>query len=323
MFIPIDEAVAVLKRGGVVALPTETVYGLAADATNADAVKKIFAAKNRPADNPLICHFHSMEQIEHYVETIPKYVQVLIHEFCPGPLSFLLLLKKDSPLLTATLGQPSVVCRIPRHWLMLSVIKQLNVPLAAPSANTSGKVSPTTAQMVEDDLGRKIEGIVDGGECAVGVESTIIDCRQQNQISILRPGVIGKIELVSALKKNNIEISIVESSGESEVIPGNKYPHYSPVTPVKRIHSVDEIMNTDIVVLISSDEKLNELKNFPGKKISLGSIQDTEHAAQKLYHNLQSIDELKVAAAYYLETDWGETSAGKAIANRLKKVTAA
>ncbi len=321
MFIPIEEAVAVLKRGGVVALPTETVYGLAADATNADAVKKIFAAKNRPADNPLICHFNSIEQIEHYVDSIPQYVRVLIHEFCPGPLSFLLPLKKDSPLLTATSGQPSVVCRIPRHWLMLAVIKQLNVPLAAPSANTSGKVSPTTAQMAEDDLGRKIDGIVDGGECAVGVESTIIDCRQQNKINILRPGVIGKTELEAVLKKNNIDISIIESSGENEIIPGNKYLHYSPVTPVKRISSVNEIMNTNNIVLISSEEKLNEVKKIPGKKISLGSIHDTEHAAQQLYHNLKSIDDLNAAAAYYLETDWGTTSAGKAIANRLKKVS--
>jgi L-threonylcarbamoyladenylate synthase len=321
MFIPIEEAVAVLKRGGIVALPTETVYGLAADATNADAVKKIFTAKNRPADNPLICHFHSVEQIEQYVEAVPTYALVLMHEFCPGPISFLLPLKKDSPLLTATSGQSSVVCRIPQHWLMLSVIKQLNVPLAAPSANTSGKVSPTTAQMVEEDLGRKIDGIVDGGECAVGVESTIIDCRKQNQISILRPGVIGKTEMESVLKKNNIEVSIIESTDESEIIPGNKYQHYSPVTLVKRINSIDEIDATDNSVLLSSDEKLNEMKNYHGKKISFGSVHDTEHVAQQLYHNLKSVDDLKVAHAYYLETDWGTTSAGKAIANRLKKVT--
>jgi L-threonylcarbamoyladenylate synthase len=321
MFIPIEEAVVILKGGGIVALPTETVYGLAADATNADGVKKIFAAKNRPADNPLICHFHSIEQIEQYVETIPPYALVLMREFCPGPISFLLPLKKGSPLLTATSGQPYVVCRIPQHWLMLSVIKQLNAPVAAPSANTSGKVSPTTAQMVEEDLGRKIDGIVDGGECAVGVESTIIDCRKQNQISILRPGVIGKTEIEPVFKKNNVEVSIIESTDESEIIPGNKYPHYSPLTPMKRIRSINEIDTTNNFILISSEERLNEINNFPGKKISLGSLYDTEHAAQQLYHNLKSVDDLKVAHAYYLETDWGTTSAGKAIANRLKKVT--
>ena len=321
MFIPIEEAVEVLKRGGIVALPTETVYGLAADATNNAAIQKIFAAKNRPSDNPLICHFNSVEQIEQYVETIPAYALALMHEFCPGPLSFLLPLKKDSPLLAATSGQPSVVCRIPQHWLMLAIIKQLNVPLAAPSANTSGKVSPTTAQMVEDDLGKKIDGIVDGGACGVGIESTILDCRKQNQITILRPGVIGKPEIEAILKKNNLQIQIIESADESEVIPGNKYPHYSPVTLVKKINSISEINSTGNVVLISSDEKLNELKNFAGKKISLGSIHDTEHTAQQLYHNLKSIDDLKINQAYYLETDWGATSAGKAITNRLKKVT--
>jgi len=321
MFIPIEEAVVVLKRGGIVALPTETVYGLAADATSAGAVKKIFVAKNRPADNPLICHFYSIEQVKQYVETVPAYAVVLIDEFCPGPLSFLLPLKNDSLLLTATAGKSSVVCRIPQHWLMLAIITQLNVPLAAPSANTSGKISPVNAQMVEDDLGKKIDGIVDGGECVVGVESTIIDCRNPDQISILRPGVIGKTELEEVLTKHHITVPIIESANESQVVPGNKYPHYSPTTPVKLIHSLDELKDiTDDIVIISSDEKLNTVKEFNCRKLSLGSITDTELVAQNLYKNLKAIDDLKVSVAYYLETDWGQTSVGKAVENRLGKV---
>lgn len=159
-----EEALKILRSGGIVAVPTETVYGLACVAENKDAVAEIYAIKQRPADNPLICHFYSLEQLKQYVQPINDIEEVLIQHFCPGPLSFVLTLRKNSPLSFATGGRESVVARIPAHPLFLSLLTKMNKPLAAPSANTSGKYSATNAQMVLHDLGDKIQGVLDGGE---------------------------------------------------------------------------------------------------------------------------------------------------------------
>ena len=324
-FISVDEAFAILKNGGIVAVPTETVYGLAADATNPVAVEKIFKVKNRPADNPLICHFHSAAAITKYAGPIEDYVFTLLDSFTPGPLSFLLPLKKNSSLLSATRGNQNVIARIPAHALLLILLKKLDKPLAAPSANRSGSVSPTTSQMVADDLGDVIDGIIDGGNCKVGLESTILDCRKKNEITILRPGAIGKKELVAALP-GSIRVNDF-SENKNLIIPGNKYRHYSPVKKIYFLDDFSKINANDSFCILTVDEQKDQLKKqltqlFPGKEIpflSFGSLENLDEVARNLYQRLHSIDALPVSFAFITEIPWGPSSAGKAIANRLGK----
>jgi tRNA threonylcarbamoyl adenosine modification protein (Sua5/YciO/YrdC/YwlC family) len=242
MLITLPQAVELLQTHQVVAFPTETVYGLGALATSEEAIEKVFIAKNRPKDNPLICHFYSLDQIKEYVPNLPDYVEILAQSFWPGPLSLLIKMPPDCALKPATAGQDSVICRIPNHPLALELIRQVNLPLVGPSANTSTKVSGTTASIVEQDLGSKIAGTLDGGPATIGVESTILDCREASTVTILRPGAIGKVELEQALhspenlKKLGRTITVIESIPNlQQVTPGAKYKHYSPNTPVYRM----------------------------------------------------------------------------------------
>ncbi|HNJ05849.1 MAG TPA: L-threonylcarbamoyladenylate synthase, partial [Leptospiraceae bacterium] len=169
MKVTVEEAAAILKRGGIVAVPTETVYGLAADAANQAAVLRIFEAKHRPPDNPLICHLPTAAAIERFAAAPPSWVE----QFWPGPLTVLLPHKNNlAPAVTA--GSRFCAFRIPNHPVMLALLRLAETPLSAPSANTSGRVSPVNAAMVENDLGDTIDGILDGGPCAVGLESTIV-----------------------------------------------------------------------------------------------------------------------------------------------------
>jgi L-threonylcarbamoyladenylate synthase len=328
-FISVDEALPILKSGGIVAVPTETVYGLAADATNPTAVEKIFRAKNRPADNPLICHFHSAESIAEYTEHVEDYVSTLMNYFSPGPLSFLLALKKNSSLLVATRNSQNVIARIPAHPLFLELLKKMNKPLAAPSANKSGGVSATTAEMVADDLGKVIDGIIDGGKCEVGLESTILDCTKKNEITILRPGVIGKSELLALLP----DYVFVHDFAENKefLIPGNKYRHYSPKKNIYLLNDFSKINAADDFCILTVDEKMVELKNklfqlFPGKEIkiiSFGSLENLSEIAKNLYEQLNSIDSLHISFAYITEINWENSSLGKTIENRLLKAISA
>ncbi len=189
----ITEAATLLQAGEVVAFPTETVYGLGADATNSDAVAKIFQAKGRPADNPLIVHVAEKAQINKYVTEIPQIAEKLIDAFMPGPLTVILKSnQKIASLVTA--GLDTIAIRIPDHTVARALIEASGRPLAAPSANTSGKPSPTQAIHVFQDLNQKIAGIVDGGEAGVGVESTVVDCTGELPL-ILRPGGVTKEEM--------------------------------------------------------------------------------------------------------------------------------
>src|SRR4030095_968216 len=229
MKITAAEAAALLLNGKVVAVPTETVYGLAAIATLPAAVAKIFEIKNRPADNPLICHFYNTDQIRKYVKSIPGNTEKLLQQFSPGPVSFMFDLPADSPVKFATCGSEQVIARIPNHAVFLEIIQETNEPVAAPSANTSGKISPTSAEMVETDIGTKIDGIVDGGISHIGLESTILDARSEDAVYILRPGAIGEREISRVLPDVKV-FPLQHDTGE--VIPGSKYKHYAPNTPL-------------------------------------------------------------------------------------------
>jgi len=221
-----------LIEGEVVAVPTETVYGLAGDALNESAVEKIFRAKGRPANDPLIVHLHSLKQLDQLAETNPA-VEKIARAFWPGPLTIVLPKKPTVPDLV-TSGRPSVAIRMPRHPLFRKLLRACGRPLAAPSANPFGYISPTSAAHVADSLGKKIRYILDGGDCAIGLESTILDLRDPKHPAILRPGAIERraIERVLRIKVKPAHGETVKST-KAAVAPGLLARHYSPRTPIK------------------------------------------------------------------------------------------
>ena len=325
MIITAAEATRSLRSGEVIAVPTETVYGLAADALNPSAIAKIFEVKNRPADNPLICHFHSMQQVLDFVTKIPAATSTLMEHFSPGPISFMLDLPENSPLKFAACGSAQVIARIPDHPLFLEIIKNLGRPVAAPSANTSGRVSPTSAEMVEKDLGEKIKGIVDGGTSRIGIESTIVDARSENEIFILRPGAIGEKEIQKNFPGTKI---ISQKISDQQTTPGTKYRHYAPATPIFQIENMESINNeTDVVLLVTQEQfeqTSSDMKEKFGRQkiwlLPLGSMNDLNSLARNFYQNLAALDRLNVKKSFMLKTDWGDSSLGKALHDRLSRI---
>jgi len=220
-----------LRRGELVAVPTETVYGLAANALDARACRRIFAAKGRPATDPLIVHLHSLQQLSEVA--VPNAAALrLARRFWPGPLT-LVLPKRASVPDAVTAGLPSVAVRMPSHPLLRRLLKLCGRPLAAPSANRFGSVSPTTAEHVRDGLGRRIRHILEGGASAIGIESTIVDLRDPRRPRLLRPGAIAQAELERAL---GVRVPALRPGspvrGRSQIAPGLLQRHYSPKTPV-------------------------------------------------------------------------------------------
>lgn len=331
MFLTTAEAASVIKNGGIVAFPTETVYGLGALASNTEAVEKVFIAKNRPKDNPLICHFESIDQIKSYVAECNETAQIIMHAWMPGPCSLLLPLPKNSPLLPATLGQPSVICRIPLHPLAQELIKFVGAPTAAPSANRSGKMSGTNASMVENDFGNNIDGIIDGGQATVGIESTILDVSDKTHVRILRPGALGEIELqelfteAKMLGKIDYPVRISNTSEHAKTIPGAKYRHYAPNTSIVPIQSVEEITTKDSFAIIGTHEQIIKLSSDLKKAnlFDLGSHTNLPAIAQSLYRTFFELDMLQVSRAYFILENWGNSSLAHALSNRLQKVFSA
>lgn len=225
----IASAVAVLRRGGVIAIPTETVYGLAADVENDDALRKIFAIKGRPADHPLIVHIASALDLSKWATQVPDIAHILAENFWPGPLT-MLLRRSERTSLVATGGRDTVALRVPAHEVALNLLREFGGALAAPSANRFGKVSPTTPQHVTDDLGQEVELILDGGECSIGVESTIVDLTSAAP-QVLRPGGVSVERLESLLK-----IKIESTNGPNRA-PGMLDSHYAPRCAVELVES--------------------------------------------------------------------------------------
>jgi L-threonylcarbamoyladenylate synthase len=223
---------ALLRRGELVAVPTETVYGLAANALDARACRRIFAAKRRPADDPLIVHLAGLRAAEPLAE-FNAAARVLARHFWPGPLTLVLPKKPVVPAIV-TSGQPTVALRAPAHPLALRLIKLAGVPLAAPSANLFGYVSPTTAEHVQAGLGQRIGHILDGGACRIGVESTIVDVSEPGKLRILRPGAISARELLATLRRAGLKFRVGRKSrGRPMLVPGLLDQHYSPHTPLE------------------------------------------------------------------------------------------
>ncbi len=272
----VEQASKLLRQGRLVALPTETVYGLGGDATSDRAVASIFAAKNRPDFNPLIIHVANLEAAQQLVE-FTSLAQLLASRFWPGPLTLVLKRLTDCPVsLLASAGLDSLAVRIPAHPLALSLLKAVKLPLAAPSANPSGMISPTTAAHVEAGLGDKVALILDGGPCQVGVESTVIDARGERAV-ILRHGGVTQEELEDLLGYS-LEKAESPKSGELRS-PGQLESHYAPTLPVR--------LNA---VIAEADEALLGFGGTNGATLDLSPSGNLEEAAANLFAMLRSLD---------------------------------
>jgi L-threonylcarbamoyladenylate synthase len=217
-----------IKRNETVAFPTETVYGLGANALSEAAVAKIFEAKGRPSDNPLIIHIHKQEQLTELVSFVPETAKKLMDTFWPGPITFVLRKHGDVPR-SVTAGLSTVAVRMPDHPVALALLEASNLPIAAPSANLSGKPSPTAAEHVLQDLNGRVAGIIDGGPTGIGIESTVLDCTTEIPL-ILRPGGVTKEELEAVVGQINVDGALL-GEGTAPRSPGMKYKHYAPEAP--------------------------------------------------------------------------------------------
>lgn len=317
----IEEAASLLRSDEVVAFPTETVYGLGANAKSDEAVKKIFEAKGRPSDNPLIVHISDTAQLEGLAKNVPDKARLLIDAFWPGPLT-LVFLKNEGLSETATAGLDTVAVRMPNHPLALALIEAADLPIAAPSANLSGKPSPTTAQHVAKDLNGRIRCIVDGGETGVGLESTVVDCTEEIPV-ILRPGGVTKeaIEKVIGLVGEDPALCNASDIPKS---PGMKYTHYAPDAPFVLVDGSRELIQQLVngkrqqghrVGVLTTEENADFFD--ADSVIVCGKRQALETVAAGLYDALRAFDDEKVDFIY------GElfptTGIGSAIMNRLLK----
>ncbi len=238
----VNEAAAILRSGGLVAFPTETVFGLGVDATNDEAIEKLFWAKGRPSDNPLIVHLADLNQWELVASTLPPVARELLEQFAPGPLTTVVP-KQTSISMQVTAGLKTVGLRIPDHELARSLIRAAGIPVAAPSANRSGKPSGTTWQTVLEDLDGRIDAVVRGQTCAIGIESTVVDC-VSHPPRMLRPGAISLQQLRSVVP--DVEaLHPSEPSDAAMASPGIRHPHYQPhamITLVENSHEAERLI---------------------------------------------------------------------------------
>lgn len=323
----IEEAGKVIRNGGTVAFPTETVYGLGANALDDEAVRKIFIAKGRPQDNPLIIHVSTKEILE-LVKDVPEVAQKIIDKFWPGPLTVILEKKDIIPNVTSA-NLNTIGIRMPNSEIALKLIELAERPIAAPSANISGRPSPTEVERCVEDLNGRVDYIIGGESSDIGVESTIVDCTV-NPPLVLRPGGI----TLEMLKEINPEIELdkaLKSKPNDDFkpkAPGMKYKHYAPNAHLKiikgknekTIEIINEIVENYIekgndIAILTTNENLNKFNN--GKVISLGSENDLKEIAKNLFEALRKCDDLGVQ--YILCQGFEENGVGLAIMNRLNK----
>jgi L-threonylcarbamoyladenylate synthase len=307
----ISTTATLLKQGKLVAIPTETVYGLAGNALDVNAVTKIFVAKNRPRFDPLIVHIHSAEAVKEYAEKIPAKALELMKRFWPGPLTVLLPKKNIVPDLV-TAGLDRVGLRCPDHSMTLELLKSIPFPLAAPSANPFGYVSPTSPQHVNDQLGEEIEYILDGGECTVGIESTIVGFEDDAPIIYRLGGLrVEDIELVTG------SVNVNTTSVSNPQAPGQLQSHYAPRKKVL-IGDIQQLASENISKSIGvlSFRKLN-LPSAIKKEIVLSPSGNLNEAAQRLFSALRELDknDIDVILTEFVP----DTGLGRAINDRLRR----
>jgi L-threonylcarbamoyladenylate synthase len=309
--IELQKAVQVLTSRDCVAIPTETVYGLAANALSIDAVAKIFELKNRPQTNPLIVHCGSIQQVEQYVSEFPLIAKNLAKQFWPGPLT-LLLPKNDKIPDQITAGSNRVGVRIPNHPLTLKLLNKLDFPIAAPSANKYGSVSPTRAEHVKIQFGDQVPLILDGGECNVGIESTIVGF-EENEVIIYRLGQITakQIEKVCGQKAN-----VKNNADEIIMAPGMVKHHYAPKTLLKIVNGNEQIKISEKSGVILFNEQ--KIAGIPFEnQIILAENDDLEEASRKLYGSFYQLDKLNLDVIYMKE--FPSDGIGKSLNDRIQR----
>lgn len=302
-------AASLLQEGKLVAIPTETVYGLGANALDTHAISSIYSVKNRPTFNPLILHFSSWEAAQPYVQDVPKEIAELAAIFCPGSLSFLLP-KTDLVPDIVTAGSDKVVVRVPNHPLTLDLLSHLDFPLAAPSANVSNTVSPTTAEHVELSIGPNISYILDGGNSNVGLESTIMEC-VNGEIIILREGGVSKEELAA-----NTELAVKSYSGNTISTPGQLGKHYATRKPLVIVNDLKTYLASGKVdcTVLAFDESV-EAENC----IYLSRSYDLNEIASNLFAAMRLAD--THTTSHIAVAQIKEEGIGRAIADRLKRAS--
>ncbi|WP_026517496.1 L-threonylcarbamoyladenylate synthase [Butyrivibrio sp. MC2021] len=323
----LKEAGSIIRDGGLVAFPTETVYGLGGDALNPSSSKKIYAAKGRPSDNPLIVHISKFEDLEKIVKEVPEAARKLSEAFWPGPLT-MIMEKNDRVPYETTGGLDTVAIRMPNNKIALGLIEESGGYIAAPSANTSGRPSPTVARYCVEDLSGKIEMIIDGGQVGIGLESTIVDLTAEVPM-ILRPGYITAEMLKEVLGDISIDRTIIDSSStEKPKAPGMKYRHYAPKGDLMIVEGVQD----EVVAFIN--EKSREAA-AAGKRVgvictdetmpmynadvvkSVGNREDESTVAHELFKVLREFDDENIDVMYSESFD--DSGIGQAIMNRLLK----
>ncbi len=317
----IETAARLIRQGKLVAFPTETVYGLGANAFDAKAVRRIFRVKGRPSDNPLIVHIYSLEQLSGLVESIPVMFWVLAGKFMPGPLTVVLRKSANVPRDVAA-GLETVAIRIPDHPVALELLRQAGVPIVAPSANLSGKPSPTAAHHVKEDL-EGIPAILDGGPCRIGIESTVLDLTAKGPV-ILRPGGVTKEEIERVLR---MRVRVARPTRARPPSPGMKYRHYSPKAEVVLFEGnpgkifkamktmLHELDSKKVPTGVMVEEKKREL--FKSAEVfSLGK-ENVESAARNIFDGFRTLD--KKGVKVILCQGFPEEKLGHGLMNRLRK----
>lgn len=319
------QAGEIIRGGGLVAFPTETVYGLGANALDAEACARIYAAKGRPSDNPLIVHLDAPEGLARYVSQLPERARPLLNKFWPGPLT--VILKKSAAIpLQVTGGLDTVAIRIPGNDTARRLIGAAGVPVAAPSANVSGRPSPTSARHVLSDLSGKIDAVVDGGPCAFGIESTIIDL-SEDPPRLLRPGPLTLSQLESLLRH---KIAPSPASTDAPKAPGMKYAHYAPDAKLiivtgddnKVVRYIGEAckgsnLPPDKLGIFVSAETAPLYTGIGAQIIPAGSRADLPSIARSLYASLRRFDDMALSLVY--SESFHDTELGLSIMNRLEK----
>jgi len=304
----IGEAARALRTGKLVAFPTETVYGLGGDATNDRAVAAIFAAKGRPSFNPLIVHVSNISAAAQFAELSAK-AQVVARRFWPGPLTLVLPRRRDCKIsLLATAGLDSVALRVPAHKIAQTLLMMAGVPLAAPSANPSGRLSPTQADHVLSDLGDKVEFVIDDGPCAIGVESTVLSLLEDKP-RILRPGAVTAEEIAAALQEP-VEIAADTEDVAAPRSPGRLVSHYAPSLPVRLNATQAE----------PGEALLGFGPDAPKQALNLSPTGDLQEAAANLFAMLRKLDDPRHRGIAIMPVP--ETGLGLAINDRLRRAAA-
>lgn len=316
----LDKAAAILKGGEVVAIPTETVYGLAGNGLSADSVKKIFEAKGRPADNPLIIHIADLDALYEYANEVPDLAVKLAEEFWPGSLTMILTKKPNVPYETSG-GLDTAAFRMPNNAWSLELIRKCGFPLAAPSANLSGLPSPTCAEHVYRDMNGRIPLIVDGGSCSCGLESTVITFTEDG-VKILRPGAVTPemLKKFCVVQIDKAVINELDSSREA-LSPGMKYKHYSPKA---QVYMVDCGSDEEFISFVNANSDNNTFVLFEtdnrikARVLTYGKTVDEE--AAELFAGLRKADELGAEKIYVRSPE--KNGIGLAVYNRLIRAAA-